>query len=222
MKTIHEYLAQKEAKFVQHSFFDKIYKSSSLNKLASLAPRISFWVMTFQDVLRLNEARFTNQKLYKIAQQHRIEDGGHDAWFLNDLYEMNCEEPGLSSLYKSENASVREATYALVSEVFQARNDYERIVLLLTVESTAHVLFKHTAELTERAGYSDVLKYFSYNHLDAEESHESFDDSLEASLDSAQLTQDEKKGIFEVIDRAYEAFTKMYDSLEVTLVPVSG
>lgn len=217
MKTIHKYLAQKQAEFAQHSFFDKIVKGSSLNKLASLAQRMAFWVMTFQDVLRLNEARFTNPKLRKVAQLHRVEDGGHDVWFLSDLNEMDCEEPSLSSLYNYEHASTRDASYALVSEVFRARNDYERVALLLAIESTAHVLFKCTADFTERAGYSSDLKYFSYNHLEAEESHDSLDQGIETSLDGIQLTQNEEKGIFEVLDRAYEAFTAMYDGLEAAL-----
>lgn len=39
---------------------------------------------------------------------------------------------------------------------------------------------------------------------------------MEAYIDSIQLSQDEKKGIFEMIDRAYNAFTVMFDNFETT------
>jgi hypothetical protein len=220
MKIIEDYIAQKQAKFVQHPFFDKIAESNSLEGLTSLAQRIAFWVMTFQDVLRLNEAQFTNPKLRKFAQHHRIEDGDHDLWFLEDLNEMNIEEPKLSFVYDVYNrnyTSTRDAAYALVSEAFRASNDYERIALLLTIETTANSFFKSTADFTERLGYSSVLKYFSYHHLEVEEGHESLNQGVEASLGNIQLTQNEEKGIFEVIDRAYEAFTAMFDGLYAAL-----
>ncbi|KST65161.1 hypothetical protein [Mastigocoleus testarum] len=220
MKVIEDYIAPKQAQFVQHPFFEKIAKSDSLEQLTSIAQCIAFWTMTFQDILRLNEVRFTNPKLREIAQLHRIEDGGHDIWFLDDINEMNVEEPKLNVIYDVYNRnhnSTRDASYALVSEVFRAYNDYERIALLMTIETTANSFFQATADLTERVGYSSVLKYFSYYHLRVEESHESLNENIESSFDNIQLTQSEERNIFELIDRAYKAFTVMFDGLYAVL-----
>jgi hypothetical protein len=128
-------------------------------------------------------------------------------------------------LYSREHAPTREASYVLLSEVFRGRNDYERIALLLTVESAAQVFFERIANFSERRGYSNRLQYFSNHHLNAEESHESFEQDGEAYFNEIRLTQDEEKGIFEMIDRAYEAFTAMFDNFEPKLksrVPVSA
>lgn len=217
MKIIHKYLAQKQAKFAQHPFFERIAEDRSLDELVPFAERITFWVQSFQDLLRLNEAQVVNPELRKIARCHRVEDGGHNEWFIDDLSAMNSGEPSMHTLYSSEHSPIRDASYVLISEVFRARNDYERIVLLLTLESAAHVFFERMADFSERAGYSGVLKYFSNYHFNVEQSHQSFDEhTMEAYIDSIQLTQDEKKGIFEMIDRAYNAFTVMFDNFETT------
>ncbi|MBD2533306.1 hypothetical protein H6G97_28555 [Nostoc flagelliforme FACHB-838] len=219
MDTIKNYIKKKQGDFEQHPFFDKITKSDSLDALSSVAERISFWVMIFQDVLRLNEARFVDPNLSQVAKQHRLEDGGHNVWFLEDLNKLNTQEPKLTSLFQDDHILIRDAAYALVSEVLEVRNDYERIALLLSIEGTAHSLFENTAVFCERIGYSKILKYFSYNHFNAEDNHESLmDDGLEATLNNIHLSQDEHKGIFEVIDHTYEAFTSMYDGLYAALV----
>jgi hypothetical protein len=218
MKSVHKYLSQKQAKFAQHPFFERVAESKSLDELGPFAQRMAFWVQSFQDILRLNEARVISPDLRHFARCHRDEDSGHNEWFMSDLNVMSSGEPSICLLYSSEHRPTRDASYALISEVFQARNDYERIALLLTLESTAHAFFEHVADFSERAGYSGVLKYFSNHHLIAEQSHQSFDEqNMEAYIDSIQLTQDEEKGIFEMIDRAYEAFTTMFDDFAVTL-----
>lgn len=218
MKNICKYLSQKQAKFAQHPFFEQIAEGRPLDELGPFAQRMAFWVQSFQDVLRLNEERVISPDLRQIARCHRDEDGGHNEWFMSDLNVMSNGEPSIYLLYSSEHRPTRDASYALISEVFQARNDYERIAFLLTLESTAHVFFEHVADFSERAGYSSVLKYFSNHHLSAEKSHQSFDEqNMEAYINSIQLTQGEEKGIFEMIDRAYEAFTMMFDDFTVTL-----
>lgn len=216
-KTIQKYLAQKQDEFAQHPFFDQIVESKSLNELASFAQQMTFWVMTFQDVLRLNQARFVNSEIRKIAQDHQLEDEGHNFWFLSDLNQMKSQEPSLRLLYSHDHISTRDATYALVSEVFRACNDYQRIAFLLALESSAHNFFKHTSNFVERIGYSSALKYFSNHHFDVEESHESLGHGIEKYFNNIQLTQDEEKSIFGTIDRVYEAFTLMFDGLEATL-----
>jgi hypothetical protein len=217
MKTVQKYLAQKQREFAQHPFFNHIVEGSTLEELASFAQRMTFWIMTFQDVLRLNEARFMKPEFRKIARDHRLEDEGHNLWFLSDLNQMKREEPNLRLLYSHDYTATRDAAYALVSEVFRARNDYERIAFLLAIESGAYIFFKHTSDFVERIGYSSTLKYFSNHHFDVEENHKSLGDSLENYFNSIYLTQEEEKNIFELIDRVYEAVRIMFNGLEAAL-----
>jgi hypothetical protein len=217
MKTVHKYLEQKQAKFDQHLFFKRLLDDVSLVELAPFAQRLTFWVMSFQDVLRLNAAHISNPDLYKIAQSHQKEDAGHEEWFLNDLKKINGGEPNLRSLYSQEHSPTRYASYVLISEVFKARNDLERIALLLTLESTAQVFFQHIANFSETRGYSHNLEYFSNHHLNAEDNHESLDHNMEAFLDSIEINAEQEKGIFEMIDRAYKAFEEMFNDFQGTL-----
>jgi len=216
MKTVRKYLEQKQAEFNQHPFFSRLRAGKSLDELASFAQRLTFWVMSFQDILQFNTTQIDHPKLYEVAHRHQREDSGHEEWFLNDLNKIFGEQPSLISVYSQEHAPIRYASYMLVSEVFRARNDFERIALLLTLESTAEVFFEHIASFSERVGSSSLL-YFSNNHLNAEESHESFDSEVENWLDGISLSPAEEKSIFDLIDRAYKAFTAMFDDFEAAL-----
>ena len=218
MKTVHKYLAKKQAEFAQHPFFERITEERLLHELAPFAQRMTFWVQSFQDVLRLNVARVINPELQKIVQCHLVEDRGHDDWFMSDLNVMNVEEPSIRLLYSNECRPIRDASYVFISEVFRACNDYDRIAFLLTLESTAQVFFERIADFSERAGYSSILKYFSNHHLNAEKSHQSFDEqNMEVYINSIHLDEDEITRIFEMIDRVYEAFTVMFDNFETTM-----
>jgi hypothetical protein len=217
LKTIEKYLTKKQGEFAQHSFFAQIAESRLLNEFGFFAQQMTFWVMTFQDVLRLNEARFASTDFQKIAHSHRLEDEGHNLWFLSDLNQMQIDEPNLRILYSQDHVLTRDATYALVSEIFRAPNDYQRIAFLLTLESLAHVFFERTSNSIKNIGYSSKLKYFSDYHFEIEESHESLGQSLEICFDGVHLNQDDETSIFDMIDRVHTAFKLMFDGLETTL-----
>ncbi len=216
MKTVRKHLEQRQADFKQHQFFSTLSVINSWDELTSFAQRLSFWVMSFQDVLKLNTMQITHPKLYQIARCHLIEDSGHEEWFLSDIQKIVGEQLSLRSMYSQEHAPTRYASYRLISEVFRACNDFERITLLLTLESTAEVFLNHMASFSERVGYSN-LQYFSKHHLNAEESHESFNSDMENWLDGIELTPEEEIGSVAVIERAYRAFTAMFDDYETTL-----
>jgi len=217
MNTVQEYIAHRQAKFAQHPFFDRIAKCESLDELVPVAQHMSFFVMSFQDMLRLNEARMINSKLRKIVRHHLVEDLGHDQWFLSDLKAMNIEEPSIQFLYNRDYTYTRDASYTLMAEVFRARNDYERVALVLTFESTGHVLFKYIGDFVQRFNYTSILKYYSNHHLEVEKNHQIFEQQMEAYLDSIQLTQEEEKNIIDIVNRAYEAFILMFDGLNLVL-----
>lgn len=216
MKVIEHYIVQKQTKLAQHTFFQQLTEDTSLEQFASVASRLSFWVMSFQDLLRLNEERITNEQIRNIVGKHRLENMGHEQWFLQYVNQIKCKVLTLKSLYSRDHFTTRNATYTLMSEVFQTRNDYERVVLLLTLESANHVFFGSTVDFVESVSYSGILQYFSDYHLDLEKNHGIFEQTLEAYLESVQLTQEEEQNILNMIDRMYNAFTQMFDGLELT------
>ncbi len=218
MKIIQQYLDQKQEKLISNSLFDKLkMRESNLEDFAGLAHNISFWVMSFQDLLRINLSQITDKECYELSQQHLMEDMGHEKWFLHDLKAMNVEQPNLQTLYSKPHTAVRDATFSLMSEVFRTTYDYERIIMILTLESAGHVFFECVADLVEKNNWNPSLKYFSKYHLDVEKSHDIYEKKIQLYLNNIQLNHQQENNLLNMIDRMYKAFSIMFDGLSVAL-----
>ena len=123
----------------------------------------------------------------------------------------------MRALFGDDHRAVRDASYALVAEVFRAASDVERIVLVLALESTGHVFFDRLARTVEAAGYTDRLRYFSAHHLQVEHAHALFEAKMQACLDARALSPDERDRALALVDRVYDAFDLMFDALATTL-----
>jgi hypothetical protein len=216
MMIVQEYLKAKQKTLRNNQLFQKLNSGQwSLREFAEIAHNLSFWVMSFQDLLRLNLSQITDEQYYQIIRQHFMEDIGHEKWFLNDLEVMNLEQPNLQVLYSKPHATVRDATFSLMSEVFRATDDYERIFIILTLESAGHVFFESVADFIEKYNYDHEFKYFSHHHLGMEKNHELFEEEMQSCLNNIQLNYEEISKLFNMIDRMYKAFELMFDGLAI-------
>lgn len=84
MKTVQAYIDSKQHEFMNHPFFNILEELNSIEEISYFVPELTFWAMTFQDILRINEERVTDPYLKKVARHHRLEDAGHEKWFLSD------------------------------------------------------------------------------------------------------------------------------------------
>lgn len=214
MKIVQNYIADQQMKFTLHPFFQRLDRNEPLRHVLPFASGLTFWVMVFQDVLRLNEAQVTDPELKKLARHHRGEDSGHDKWFLNDLIKIEGTNPDVRSLFGKQHRVTRDVSYALMSEVYRAQSDYERIVLLLTLESTGHIFFEKIASYFERFGVVQSLQYFSRTHIDVEKAHEMFEKQMEEMLSHIALPEEARQRCIQLVDRAYKAFGELFDSME--------
>ena len=221
MRHITHYIASKQKEFATHPFFKRFSADDPRANALDSAAGLTFWVFTFQDVLRLNEARISDPALQAIARHHSQEDSGHEAWFAEDIAAIDPAPRDLGWLFGRHHAQTRDASYALIAEVFGASDDYERIVLLLTLESAGHVFFERVADYVDRIDPNTTLRYFSRWHLDVEKDHELFEaelgDLLNVELDSQVAARN-----IALIDRCYEAFTNLFTGLEARLVRRAG
>jgi len=209
-----EYLKTKEKILRKNQLFQSLHCGQyNLEDFAVVAHNISFWVMSFQDLLRINLSHVTDKHYYQIIKQHLMEDVGHEKWFLDDLKALNVGQPSLQILYSKSHAAVRDATFSLMSEVFRATYDYERIVLILTLESAGHIFFESVADFVEKYNCNHKFKYFSNHHLGVEKNHELFEKQIQLYLNSIQLNHEERCRVFDMIDRVYEAFILMFNGL---------
>jgi hypothetical protein len=170
--------------------------------------------MTFQDILRLNEDLVTDPTLREIARHHRVEDGGHDRWFLSDLAMLGIPQPNASALFGREHEATRLASFALLSEVYRASSDQLRLIFLLTLESSGHIFFEEFASYLERMENAPPLQYFSRHHLNVEKSHALFGEENDAYLSHVTLSAETYEEARALIDRCYAAFMTILDGAE--------
>lgn len=220
MKIIQNYIDSKQQGFMNHPFFELLEHLDSLDQISYFVPELTFWALTFQDVLRINETRVTDPELRKIARHHRQEDAGHERWFMYDKNYMGehggdpvCKNNDVNWLFGRDLRFVRDACYEIVSEVYKADHEILNIVLLLTLESTGHVFFEKVVKQIKKTGEDKNLKYFSSSHLEVELAHALFEEEMERKLFSREIPVDLRRDAVQMIDRCYEGFGKMFDGL---------
>lgn len=215
MKTVQAHIESKQKEFANHRFFDVLRQLKSPKELGCFVPELTFWVMTFQDILRLNEERITDPHLKKIAHHHRLEDAGHELWFLHDrsyLGKKASNDEDILWLFGNETRAMRDPAYAILAEVYKSDNEWLNIALLFAVESSGHVFFEKVAEQVEKTGEDRKLKYFSRSHLEAELAHALFDEE-EHAMFATPLPAKIRHDAVQLIDRCYDAFDRMFDGL---------
>jgi hypothetical protein len=213
MKQVDAYVSKRQAQFCDHAFFAEERLMSGLRDGLSFAPDLTFWVMAFQDVLRLNATLTRDPKIRRIVRHHRAEDAGHDHWFLDDLASMQVPAPDVRWLFGQRHAPTRDAAYALMSEVYRTSDDRLRLVLVKTLESAGHVFFGRVAAAVERAVLTKALKYFSFSHLEVEKNHQVFEEEIDRIVSAIRLEPKARIEAKRLVDRCYAAFGSMFDAI---------
>ncbi len=224
MKTIQTYIDSKQNEFMNHPFFNILENLNSLEEISYFVPELTFWAMTFQDILRLNEERVTKPYLKKIARHHRLEDAGHEKWFLHDKKYMgslsedeSCSKDNVAWLYSKDSQLTRDAAYAIMSEIYKADNELINVALLLTLESSGHVFFEKVVNQVKKTGEDKNLKYFSSSHLEVEMAHAIFEGEMEREMYALQIPVNVRRDALKMVDRCYDAFNKMFDGLIIAV-----
>ncbi|MDP3267500.1 MAG: hypothetical protein Q8M40_00490, partial [Legionella sp.] len=214
------YIDSKQNEFMNHPFFDLLKEFDSLEEISYFVPELTFWAMTFQDILRINEERVTDPYLKKVARHHRLEDAGHEKWFLSDkkyigelCHDKACESDNIAWLYSKDSQLIRDAAYAIMSEIFRLDEEILNVALLLTLESSGHVFFEKVVNQVKKTGQDKNLKYFSSSHLEVEMAHAIFEEEMEKKIFERKLSISTRREALKMIDRCYDAFSKMFDGL---------
>lgn len=198
-------------------FFKFLEQGSRLEDANLFVSGLAFFILAFQDMLRINEVHITDPNLLPIAQHHRQEDLGHDIWFLHDIQRLNLDCDA-ALLFGERSVQTRDTSYAIASEIYRASDDRIRLVIPLVLEAAGHVFFSRAYHFFNRAGYTEHLKYFSKEHFQAELDHEMFDREISQRLQAVQLTDELKREASEVVERIFTMLIAMvsvvYDQIE--------
>jgi hypothetical protein len=213
MKLVEGHVAKRQAEFYKHAFFEENRLGGDLRGVLSFAPDLTFWVMAFQDILRLNAVLTKDTQIRRIVRHHRAEDAGHERWFLDDLAALQVPAPDVRWLFGERHSPTRDAAYALMSEVYRATDDRLRLVLVKTLESAGHVFFGRVAAAVERAGLTKSFKYFSFSHLEVEKNHQVFEDEMARYVSGIRLEPSLRAEAKQLVDRCYGAFTTMFSAI---------
>ena len=211
MQEVKKIIATHQRALRSHPLFALLEGADTIDPLASLARGCAFWPMVFQDVLRLNLERASGTELERHARQHRAEDAGHEQWFLEDLRTFDVGEPRLEELFSEEYRPLRDASYALVSEVLGPLDGRLRVVFLLTVEAAGHVFFEEMARAVERLCPELPLRYFSHSHLGVEKEHDLFAESTDVELDEIVFGKRELAMADELVGKVCRTFAGIFD-----------
>lgn len=212
MEPVWAVIEERAAKLAKHPLLQRLEQGRTLDDLTAFGPGLTFWVVTFQDILRLCDQVVTDPLAKEVARCIRLEDRGHDDWFFHDLVQLDCQ-PSLRWVLGSDHAVARDAAHQLVSEVHRAQSDMARVTLLVVLESSGTEFFTRVASYIDRSEQSADLKYFHKAHLEAEKDHSLWQEHLErlARLDVPQDVIDE---CLALVDRAFDAFDRLFTYCE--------
>jgi len=206
--------------FNQHPFLVRLEQGNDKDQLLRLLPRIAFFALTFQDMLRLARERCTDQRLAGVARTLELDDEGHDAWYLADLERLRIPVSA-GSIFSKDNAVTRDVSYALLSEVINLTDDKARVAVMLSLELIAREFFVRVSGFAERSGLGADLRYFGRRHLEAEEAHRAFGTELKETWTTIEVADD---AIFEVlrsVERTFELMARLADDLDVAMATAS-
>jgi hypothetical protein len=220
MLLVQDYITKKQNEHRNHIFYQTLKKQENFLEAMTFTKDLAFWVMSFQDILRLIPPQIKSKALRRIATHHKIEDGGHNIWFLEDLEFLNKNNKGglnIKELFSKEHELTRDFSYKMVAEALKPSKDHEKITLILALESGGHVFFEETANFVNLKGHSLDLKYFSSYHLEVEQSHAVFEEKLMQDLLNISLNEEERDANIAVVDCFYNGVNSLFDHLYTSI-----
>ena len=197
----------------QHPFIQRLEHGVELVQLRSMTRALTFFVMCFQDVLRLARMTIRDPLLRAISEVHEREDRGHEEWFLHDAQRLDsaCD---LRTVFSSEHDAVRDASYGLIAEVLGAADDRQRLAVVLCLEAAGAEFFHRVIAQLERLGAADGLRYFARSHQAVEESHEVFESDGQLTLASIPAPEDVLPAVLRSVERSFVAIAQLADEME--------
>lgn len=197
----------------EHPFLKRLESSGGLQGIRSMAARLTFFVLAFQDMLRLVHERTTDGRLKEVARVHALEDAGHHEWFLHDLRQLGVPLD-LRLVYGSDHRATRDLSYEILSEVLQAQDDVARLAIVLSLEAAGHEFFGRVIGFLARIGFDGPMKYFARSHERVEQSHDVFESETHRSLAEMPLSRAALDEATRAARRTFAALTRLATHLE--------
>lgn len=195
-----------------HPFIQLLESSNDRNDVRAFSDGLSFFVLAFQDILRLAADRVEDPLLRRIAQDHHREDAGHDLWFLQDAEQLGLDVSA-RRLFSSEHCVAREVGYELVADVLRSDSDASKLAVVFALEAVGEVFFERVISILERTNSVRGMKYFGRHHQNVEQNHAMFEAEVRARLLPVPLREGELESAVATVDRVYEQMQRLAGDL---------
>lgn len=213
-------IAALSERLARHPFLRRLDSTGRFDDIRAMTPRLTFFVLSFQDMLRLVYERTKDVHLKSMAHVHALEDKGHDQWFLHDLQRFGIPLD-LRLVYGGDHKVTRDLSYEIISEVIRAEDDYARLAIVLSLEAAGHEFFGRVIGFLERIGHDDGLKYFARQHQEVEENHDLFDGDTHSTVSEMPLTKSAYSETLRAVRQTFAALTRLATHLEEAVVTSS-
>jgi hypothetical protein len=198
--------------FARHDFFRLLDGQGSIDQVKRIIPRMAFFVMTFQDVLRLAFERTKGDELRQMTLSHHLEDRGHDLWYLSDVQELGLSLD-IAWMYSNEHQLTRDVAYGQIAEVMSAESDSTRLAVTLALEATGAEFFGRVIGFLERVQCGVSLNYFARRHQQIEASHEVFEDESQRRLAQIAVTPEAAREVERAVERTFAGMSELASDL---------
>jgi DMATS type aromatic prenyltransferase len=205
------------ARMVEHHFLRRLDDAGTLDDVRIAASRLTFFVMCFQDVLRLVTEHMSDATFASVARTHELEDKGHDQWFLHDLRHLGVAT-SVDSLFGPDHQVARDISYDLIAEVLRAESDWSRLAVVLSLEAIGAEFFGRIVGFLQRMGSGEGLKYFARRHLQIEQAHDLFRSNRDIPILHATPDERERAAAIATANRVFCTMTRFADSLNTAMV----
>jgi hypothetical protein len=115
MKLVLDAIEAMTREFAKLEYFRLLEGPSQRSDVETMAQGLSFFVLSFQDMLRINAEKVRDPAYAHIVAAQRAGDAGHDHWFLNDLRRLGIE-PNVRWLFGRSHERTRDTAYEVISD----------------------------------------------------------------------------------------------------------
>jgi hypothetical protein len=181
-----------------------------------IAQGVAFFVMSFQDVLRLIACRVRDPALAELARVFEVGERGHDRWYLRDLKRLGTELDA-AWLFGAFHQATRDAAYEIVSAALGARFDESLISLLLALEASGQDFFPKMVQALAPFQTEQPFEFFGRRHLAAEAGHDPFDADSGVLPAELGVPLEAVCEIRQVVERVFGAVESMASGIQRSL-----
>ena len=214
MFDVERVIDERKHAFGSHGFLSALAKPATLEHVKRFAPRVAFFVLCFQDVLRLVHSQSSEPAIKALARVHALEDKGHDRWYLKDLERLGVPV-SVPWLFSEQHVLTRDVAYAQICKVLGAKYDHTRLAVALSLEAIGSECFGRAIDLLERIGASEGLEYFARKHQAIEQGHQVFEHEAQSQLAGIPVPEEALSEVLQGVASTFEGMTELLTDLEL-------